>query len=270
MLGCMKRSRLPLLPFSVQLTLDHPKCTSSNVTEHRNIPGVTPGFRTLSAWGYGRSSYHIPHLYTPLPLTKRDATMAVPQADKLRGPTYEQAWSRVALAESRIRSQVHVLSGYGWSPWKTHESARSTSTKSRTPPFLGSLTRTLSPPSRPSDPTPPFSFLRHVLPPCIMCPLACPTLKPKPHAAVHSQCNISPESSLCSYPIQRERWVSRAYVRRTRRSVLPRVAPQGGRAGRAANQQRARLAQRTDGLAALRIRHAPRRARKQPTPALDP
>ena len=146
MLGCMKRSRLPLLPFSVQLTLDHPKCTSSNVTEHRNIPGVTPGFRTLSAWGYGRSSYHIPHLYTPLPLTKRDATMAVPQADKLRGPTYEQAWSRVALAESRIRSQVHVLSGYGWSPWKTHESARSTSTKSRTPPFLGSLTRTLPPP----------------------------------------------------------------------------------------------------------------------------
>jgi hypothetical protein len=145
----MKRSRLPCLPFSIQLTLDHSKCTSSNVTEHRNIPGVTPGLRTLSAWGYGRSSYRLPHLYTPLPLTKRDATMAVPQADKPRGPTYELTQPRVA----RFRSRVHVLSGYGLVTVEKH--TIDTSTRRRTPPFLGSLTRT--------PPPPPFQTLRATL-----------------------------------------------------------------------------------------------------------
>jgi hypothetical protein len=264
----MKRSRLPCLPFSIQLTLDHSKCTSSNVTEHRNIPGVTPGLRTLSAWGYGRSSYRLPHLYTPLPLTKRDATMAVPQADKPRGPTYELTQPRVA----RFRSRVHVLSGYGLVTVEKH--TIDTSTRRRTPPFLGSLTRTPPPPPLPDpqsySPTPLFFFLRHVVPNC-MCPIACPILKPKPRAALHSQRVIPPpEYSLCRYPIQQQRRLSRADVRHTRRAVLPRVAPQGGPSGREPDQQRARLAKRAHGLTAVRVRHTPRRAREQSVPALAP
>jgi hypothetical protein len=62
--------------------------------------------------------------------------MAVPQADKLRGPTYAFAQPRVALAESRFRSQVHVLSGYGL---VTVENTRSTEVQE------GGLHRSLGP-----------------------------------------------------------------------------------------------------------------------------
>ena len=118
-----------------------------------------------------------------------------------------------------------------------------------------------------------FLFSRHVIPPpsCTCPAILKPKRRPAPvHSHPHSHIPEPPEPSLCPYPIHRERRVSRADVRFTRRSFFPRVAPQDGRARRTPDQQRAGLAERTDGLAAIRVRDAGRRAREQPAPALAP
>jgi hypothetical protein len=150
-------------------------CTSSKVTEHRNIPGVIPGIRTVSAWGYSCSSYHIPHLLhaSPSHVARMPQWQCHKQISRVAHHTCSLSLGKRFLS-CLVRSQVHVLSGYGL---VTVENARSTQVQkvglhslwvpdTHSPPFPD--------PSESTSHSSVFLFLRHVILPCTPC--TCPIL----------------------------------------------------------------------------------------------